>query len=91
MNANIVEIALGSEPGLTLKAPRLFLECLRQFVEDVASAEIVDAVDGVQPKRVDVIFGEPVQRVVDDESAHAIALRTVKVDGLSPGRVVVRR
>ena len=54
----------------------------------MASAEVVDAVDGIQAKRVHVIFGKPVQGVIDDEAADAVALRSVKVDGLSPGRVM---
>ena len=58
-----------------LRLLRLILECLRQFVEDVASAEVVDAVDGIQAKRVHVIFGKPVQGVIDDEAADAVALR----------------
>ena len=31
-----------------------------------------------------MVFGKPVQRIVDHEPAHAIAIGSVKIDGLSP-------
>src|SRR6202162_6383374 len=52
------------------------------------STEIVNAVNGVKTKRIHVIFGQPVQGIVDHPAAHAIALRPIKVDGLAPGRVI---
>ena len=54
----------------------------------MARAEVVDAVNGVQAKGIDVVFGEPVQGVIDKKAADAIALRPIKVDRLSPGRVM---
>ena len=87
-DADIFEIALGNDPGLALQTLSLVMERFRQFVENVAGPEIVDAVDGIQAKGVDVIFGEPVQGIVDDPAADAVALRPVKVDGLAPGRVM---
>ena len=54
----------------------------------MTSAKVIDSVNGVQTKRVNVIFSQPVQGVVDDKAADAIALRPVKVDRFSPGRVM---
>ena len=87
-DADIFEVALGDQPGLALEPVRLIAESIRQFVENVTSAEVVDAMDGVQAKRVDVIFSKPIQGVVDDEAANAVALGPVKIDRLSPGRMV---
>ena len=87
-DADVFEIALGNDPGLALQALSLVMERFRQFVENMAGPEIVDAVDGIQAKSVDVILGEPVQGVVDDPTADAVALRPVKIDGLAPGGVM---
>src|SRR4051794_12476186 len=38
----------------------------------------------VQPQSVDVVVPKPHQRVVDDEAPDLVALRSIKVDGLSP-------
>ena len=87
-DANIFEVALGDQPSLAIQQLRLTLKGVRKFVEDVAGAEVVNAMDGVQAKRVNVVFGKPVQSVVDDEAANAVASGPVKIDRLSPGRVV---
>ena len=85
MIANIIQIALGDQPGSTIQPAGLSLESFRQFVEDVTGAEVVDAVDGVEAKRVDVIFGQPVQRVVDNEAANAVAPGPVKLIAFPQG------
>ena len=36
-----------------------------------------------------MIFGEPIERVVDDEATDSIATRTVEIDGAPPGRPVL--
>jgi hypothetical protein len=51
-------------------------------------AEVEDAVNRVQAKSVDVIFIEPIERVLDEEAPHAIAAWTIEVKGLTPGCVV---
>jgi hypothetical protein len=54
-------------------------------------AEVEDPVDRVNPQAIDVIFGEPIERVVDDETPDAVTQSSIVVDGASPGRVVVVR
>jgi hypothetical protein len=54
----------------------------------VTRREIEDAVDGVQPQRIEMELGKPVQRVVDDEAADGVAAATVVVDRWSPRRAV---
>src|SRR5262244_1477360 len=44
---------------------------------------------GVQAQAIEVEFLEPVQGVVDDEGAGHLAARTVEVDGITPGRLVL--
>src|ERR1700730_1647352 len=87
-NADVFEIALRDHPGLAIKPACLILECLRQFLEDVTSAEVVNAMYGIQAKRIQVVFSKPIEGIVDDEAPDAVALRPVKVDRLSPGRVM---
>src|SRR5436190_23199572 len=52
-------------------------------------AEIEDAVHGVESETVDVIFAHPVAGVVDDESAHVIAVRVVVIERRPPRRLVL--
>ena len=50
---------------------------------------VEDGVDGVEAQAVEVVFLEPVQRVLDEEVAHdAAALLAVEVDAGAPGRLV---
>ena len=56
--------------------------------ETAAADESQNGVDGIEPQGIDVKFGNPVERVLDEEAAHLIAVRPVEVDGLPPGRAV---
>ena len=78
-DANIFKTALGDDPGLPLQTPGLILEFFRQLIEDMMSAEVVDAVDRVQAKGIDVQLGQPVERVVDEVAAHRFAVGVVMV------------
>src|SRR5262249_60231765 len=44
---------------------------------------------GVQAQAIEVELLEPVHRIVDDEGAGHLAARTVEVDGVTPGRLVL--
>ncbi len=52
------------------------------------SAEIINAVDGVEAEGVHVIFGEPVKCIVDYPAAHSVAIGSIKVDGLAPWSLI---
>src|ERR1700745_1004027 len=43
---------------------------------------------GVEAEAIEVVFSEPVKRIVDKEITHDAAGWSVKVDGVSPRRVV---
>ena len=59
---------------------------LGKFPEDVCSAEIVDSVDRVQPERVHVILGDPVERIADNKVPDLVAVRSVVVHSrVAPG------
>ena len=47
-------------------------------------AEVEDLVDRVEPQRVDMVLGQPVQRIVDEEAPYPGALRTVEIDRGAP-------
>ncbi len=72
-HANVVQIALGNDPSLASQARGLLMKTVAQLGQDVPCAEIENAVNRVQPQRVDVIFGQPIKRVVDHESPDAVA------------------
>ena len=67
----IVQIALGDEPCLAPKQPRLLMKGRRHLAEYVSRAEVEDLVNRVEPQRVDVVFGQPVQSIIDEESPDA--------------------
>src|SRR2546430_9205371 len=46
---------------------------------------VVDGVNRIQTQAVEVVFLEPVERVVDEELAHRRTVRSVKVDRGTPG------
>ena len=47
--------------------------------------------DRVQAQAVDVVLVQPVKRVVDEEPPHLVAIATVEVQRIAPGRAVVVR
>ena len=53
--------------------------------------KIVNRVNGVEAERVDVIFRQPIEGVVDDEPPDEIGSRAVVIDRLPPGRPVFFR
>ncbi len=87
-NAHVFKIAFGNQPRFTPQTLCLGVKGFRKFLQDVARAEVVDAMDGVEPEGVHVIFGQPVQGIVDDPAANTVTFRAVVVDGLAPGCVV---
>ena len=57
----------------------------RQLGEEVARAVVDDRVGGVEPQAVDVILVHPVQRVLDEELAHHVAVRAVELTAAPQG------
>src|ERR1700738_2713985 len=55
------------------------------FRQERIGAEIENAMNRVQPQRVEMKCLQPVERVLNKKSAHFVAARFVKIDGLSPG------
>src|SRR5579862_8540048 len=86
--ADVVKVAFGDEPGLASQPLCLLVKAVGELSQDMNGAGIEDAVNRIQPQGVDVIFSEPIERIFDEEAPHAIAARTVEVDGLAPGSSV---
>src|SRR5918999_2876997 len=59
--------------------------------KDVTRGEVEDSVYRVEAEPVDVVFRDPVQRVVDDEAAHFVAFGVVVVERRSPGCRIATR
>src|SRR5205823_10620177 len=55
------------------------------LVDDVRFALVVNGVDRIETQAVEVVFLEPVKRVVDEELTHRRTVRSVKVDRGTPG------
>ena len=63
-------------------------DALRELVEDVGAAVVLDRVDGVEPEPVEMEGLDPVFGVLDDESAHRSGIRPVEIDRVAPRRAM---
>src|SRR6202158_4543630 len=58
---------------------------LGQFCEDVGRGVVDDRVNRVQTQSVEMVFGQPVERVVDEEVPHDLTVEAIEVDAVPPG------
>src|SRR5260370_39246887 len=56
-----------------------------QVSEDGRRGIVDDRVNRVQAQSVEMVFGQPVERVVDEEVPHDSAVSAIEVDAVSPG------
>src|SRR5216683_1172291 len=49
---------------------------------------VVDSEGGVQTESVDMVLGYPIASVIYHKLAHPLALRSIVVDGISPGSFI---
>ncbi len=87
----IVLVALRDDERPAAEPPSEVVNRGRELVEDVPRARVEDRVYGVQAEPVDVILGDPVERVVDHVAAYLVAVGAVVVDGAPPRRAVATR
>ena len=59
-----------------------------KFVQHMLRAVVDDRMHGVEPQPVQMELLDPVERVLDDELAHRLAVLAVVIDGVAPGRLV---
>src|SRR5580698_7740232 len=62
-----------------------------QFREDVRCGIVGDCVNRVQPQSVEMIFGEPIKRIVDEKIPHDSTLVAIEVDPISPRSMMAVR
>ena len=72
--------------GVALRVDRL-----ADLLRDVHRTQIHDPVGGVEPKPVQVILGDPVDRVVHDVATDLVAVRSVEVEPVPPRRLIAVR
>src|SRR5690606_25840720 len=80
----IVEVALRDQHQVPTqpRAERLDLES--ELLEKMNRRVIHDRMHGIDPQAVEVILGQPHERVVTEISAHLLAPIAVEVDGIPP-------
>jgi hypothetical protein len=86
--ARIIEVALADHDDFPLEPGALDVHRIRQLPQHMAGAEVVDPVDRIEPEPVDVVLGDPMERVVDHEAPNLVAVRAVVVDRRTPGSLV---
>jgi hypothetical protein len=57
---------------------------LLQLREEMTIRFVDQRVHGVKPQPVEVVVHHPVERVVEEEAAHVLAVGTIEVDGITP-------
>src|ERR1700678_1054060 len=63
---------------------------MREFIKDRQSGVIDDGVNCIQAQSVEMIFIQPIKRVVDEVVTNGPAFFSIEIDGLTPGRLVAR-
>src|SRR5208282_1067760 len=63
-------------------------DCIGQFREDVGRRVVNDRVNGVQTQSVEMIFGQPIEGIMDKEVPDDLAFRAIEVDAVAPGSTV---
>ena len=86
----VVQVALRDYVNLPAEAFGGGANLLLKLREEMVSAEVEDSVNRIKPKRIDVEVLDPIERVIDEEAADGVALRSVKVYCFSPWRLVTR-
>src|SRR5205085_12658330 len=71
-HAHVVQIAFGDCPCRAAQRTRLRPKTLGDLCEQMAWANVYDAMDGIEAERIHVILGQPVERVVNEIAAHAV-------------------
>ena len=61
---------------------------LRKLSENVGRAGVNDGMDCIETQAIEVIFLQPVERIVNEEIPYDTAVRAVKVDCVSPRGVM---
>src|SRR5580692_8882046 len=74
-----VDVTIGPDRGS---------DSICQFLENVWRGIVDDGVNRVQTKSVEIIFSQPVQRIVDEEITDDPAVWTIEIDTVSPGSTV---
>ena len=59
-----------------------------QLGEYVRRGVVNDRVNCVQAQSVDMVFSQPVERIMDEEIPHSSAFIAIEVDGATPWSVV---
>src|SRR6202453_2383878 len=68
--------------------PECIANCLRQFCEDVSWGIVDNRVGRIETQAVEMVFGKPVQSVVNKEIPHGPALSTIEIDRAAPRRAM---
>ncbi len=87
--ARRVVVVLEHEMHRTTEVVRTDVRC--ECVEEARVRVVGDRVHRVEPQPVEVVFLEPVERVVNEEPAHDLARVVVEVESAAPRRVVAIR
>src|SRR5207244_7484750 len=59
-----------------------------KFSEKMTRSVVLQGVRGVEPQSVQVVLVKPMQRILDEEATHHVAVFAVEVQSASPGRLM---
>src|SRR5579871_1178849 len=81
---DVVQIAFRDDVNAPSELTSLLMNRCSQLLQYVAGAEVEDAVHRIQPKRVHMKFGDPVECILNKKAADAVTVGAVKVESVSP-------
>jgi hypothetical protein len=87
-HARVVEVALGDQREAAAAPVAELRDERAELAPERHGRGVDDAVDRIEPQRIDVVLVEPVQRVAAQEAPHLVAAGPVDVDRRAPRGVV---
>src|ERR1700683_845547 len=85
--ARLVVIVFKDEMDVAIRLNRTSHRIV-YFREDVRLGVINNGVNCIESKSVEVIFGQPVHGVMNEEVADGSAVKSIEIDGVPPGSLV---
>src|SRR6185295_10778026 len=80
----IVQVALSNHMNKPAQPLGLSVHDFGQFTQNVTSATVEDAMDGVQPESVNVKLSHPIESIIDEVCADFVAVSPVVIDRAPP-------
>src|SRR5579883_345045 len=90
-NFSDIAVVFGDDTNYASVLRAKLLHCPRDFRNNVLARVILDLLDGVQPQAIDVVFPDPIERILHEVVANRTRILVIKIHRISPRRGVMMR